>query len=51
LPQNLRWADLVICPKVGVVGWDKFLEPEELIPKGVEAMEEKLPELLPLLKK
>lgn len=49
--ENVRWADLVISPKVGVVGWDKFLEPEELIPKGVEAMEEKLPELLPLLKK
>ncbi|MCR4428554.1 MAG: patatin-like phospholipase family protein [Caldiserica bacterium] len=48
--ENVRWADLVICPRVGVVGWDKFLEPEELIPKGEEAMEEKLPHLLSLLK-
>ncbi|MCR4433818.1 MAG: patatin-like phospholipase family protein [Caldiserica bacterium] len=49
--ENVRWADLVISPRVGVVGWDKFLEPEELIPKGVEAMEEKLEELTALLGK
>lgn len=49
--ENARHADLVINPKVGVVGWDKFLEPEELINKGQEAMEEKLPELLTLIGK
>jgi len=47
--ENARHADLVINPKVGVVGWDKFLEPEELIAKGKEAMEKKFPELLTLL--
>lgn len=47
--ENSRWADITVSPKVGVVGWEKFTEPEELIPRGEEAMEEKLPTLFSFL--
>lgn len=48
--ENARWADVVVSPRVGVVGWEKFTEPGDLIPRGEEAMKEQLPLLFTLLK-
>lgn len=51
--ENIKEADLVITPKVGNVGWDKFLTSEktrEVIKAGEETMREAMPQLKTLIK-
>lgn len=51
--ENIKNADLVITPKVGNVGWNKFLTSEktrEVIKAGEEAAREVIPHLKMLMK-
>lgn len=51
--ENIKDADLVITPKVGNVGWDKFLTSEktrQVIQAGEEAIREAMPQLKMLIK-
>ncbi|MCX5971058.1 MAG: patatin-like phospholipase family protein [Coprothermobacterota bacterium] len=47
--ENCRRADLVIVPQTGVIGWEKFFEPGDLIEVGVRAGRKILPQLKALL--
>lgn len=42
---NVKNADLVICPLVGSIGWDKFINGQDIILAGEKAIKEKIKEL------
>ncbi len=42
---NIKGADILVEPKLGIVHWNKFLEGEDIILAGEKAMEEALPQL------
>jgi NTE family protein len=46
---NIKSADIVIEPKLGVVHWNKFLDGKDIILAGEQAMREALPQLKELI--
>jgi len=48
---NVKGADIIIEPKLGIVSWNKFLDGKDIILTGESAMKKKLPQLQELIYK
>ena len=46
---NAEEADIIVNPKVGEVGWNKFIDGENVISAGEEAMQQSMPQLKGLI--
>lgn len=49
--QNVRDANVVICPKVGKTSWKKFLDGKDVIIEGEKATKKLLPEIFELIER
>ena len=46
---NVKEADIIVEPKLGITRWKKFLDGKNIILAGESAMKEKLPQLQKLI--
>ena len=46
---NIKDADIIVEPKLGIVHWNKFLDGKNIILAGGKAMRKTLPQLKELL--